>query len=267
MNSSVRYAFLDSGIGGLPYLSYFHEKAPNEQAVYIADTEHFPYGEKTREEVIRAACGITERIIERFRPRVIVIACNTISVAALDILRKTFPVPFVGTVPAVKRAAERSVKKNIGIIATERTIQDPYVTNLIKTYAADCRITLRGDASLVSAIENGLITADAQEKKAAVEPAVMQFKQAGADTIVLACTHFLHLADVFVECAAPEMEIVDSREGVIKQTLRLAPPQNAESGKNHCYVTGIPSDRVARLYNGYCRLFNLQWCGSLECKD
>ena len=120
-----KYVFLDSGIGGLPYFRYFHEKAPYAPAAYVADLEHFPYGEKTREEVIRYAIGVTEKIIARLNPAMIIVVCNTMSTAALDALRQTFPIPFVGTVPAVKVAAEVSANKHIGIIATARTINDP----------------------------------------------------------------------------------------------------------------------------------------------
>lgn len=259
-----RYAFLDSGIGGLPYFEYFHAQVPQEKAVYVADTAHFPYGEKTREEVIRYAVEVSGRIINRFAPEVIVIVCNTISLAALDVLRTTYSIPFVGTVPAVKPAAELSKKKHIGIIATGRTVHDPHLETLIRTYAAGCRIEMRADADLVFQIEHGLSTASDEEKKRAIEPAVRQFKEAGADTLILGCTHFLHLADSFIECAAPEITIIDSRPAVIAQALRVLPPvQGQDAGRSTCYVTGALSDRVERLYRSYCSRFDLDWGGTV----
>ena len=259
-----KYVFLDSGIGGLPYFRSFHEKAPHASAVYVADLEHFPYGEKTREEVIRYAIGVTEKIISRLQPSMIIIVCNTMSTAALEALRQTFPIPFVGTVPAVKVAAEVSANKHIGIIATARTINDPYLDTLIHSFAADCTIEKRADAELVAKIENGLITASHEEKRVAVAPAIQQFKDAGVDTLVLACTHFLHLAETFAECAAPEITVVDSLPGVVSHALDVLPPPPAsDTSRSACYVTGEITERIDRLYRGYCGLFDLEWKGGL----
>ncbi|MGP1491145.1 MAG: glutamate racemase [Treponema sp.] len=259
-----KYVFLDSGIGGLPYFRSFHQQAPHTSAVYVADLEHFPYGEKTRDEVIRYAITVTEKIIARFHPELIVIVCNTMSTAALDALRKTFSIPFIGTVPAVKVAAECSVCKHIGIIATARTIHDPYLEKLIQSFASDCKIEKRADAELVAQIENGLITAPDEEKRRAVAPAIRQFKEAGADTLVLACTHFLHLAETFAECAAPTIKVVDSLSGVISHLMEVLPPvAEPEDSRSCCYVTGTITEDIDRLYRGYCTLFDLEWKGAL----
>ena len=259
-----KYVFLDSGIGGLPYFRYFHQQAPHASAAYIADVEHFPYGEKTREEVIQYALGVTEKIINRLDPAMVIVVCNTMSTAALDALRNHFSVPFVGTVPAVKVAAEVSVNKRIGIIATARTINDPYLDKLITSFAADCTIEKRSDAELIAHIENGLITASDEEKRKAVAPAIRQFKDAGVDTLVLACTHFLHLANTFAECAAPEIKVVDSLPGVVSHALDVLPPPSCgEASRSSCYVTGEITERIDRLYRGYCELFNLNWKGAL----
>ena len=258
------YVFLDSGIGGLPYFRYFHKKAPQASAAYVADLAHFPYGEKTREDVIKYALGVTEKIINRLDPAMVIVVCNTMSTAALDALRKHFSIPFVGTVPAVKVAAEVSVNKCIGIIATARTINDPYLDKLIESFAVGCTIEKRADAELVAKIENGLITAPDEEKRKAVMPAIRQFKDAGVDTIGLACTHFLHLADTFIECAAPEIKVVDSLPGVVSHALDvLPPPSDMKAARSSCYVTGEITERIDRLYRGYCELFDLDWKGSL----
>lgn len=259
-----KYVFLDSGIGGLPYFRYFHQQAPHASTAYIADVEHFPYGEKTREEVIQYALGVTEKIINRLDPAMVIVVCNTMSTAALDALRNHFSIPFVGTVPAVKVAAEVSVNKRIGIIATARTINDPYLDKLITSFAADCTIEKRSDAELIAHIENGLITASDEEKRKAVAPAIRQFKDAGVDTLVLACTHFLHLANTFAECAAPEIKVVDSLPGVVSHALDVLPPPSCgEASRSSCYVTGEITERIDRLYRGYCELFNLNWKGAL----
>ena len=100
---SVDFAFLDSGIGGIPYLLFLQEKQQNVNCIYYADTKNFPYGQKSSEQIIENATIATQKIIEKWNPGAIVLACNTISVTALEELRKRFPnVPFVGTVPAIK---------------------------------------------------------------------------------------------------------------------------------------------------------------------
>ena len=95
-------------------------------------------------------------------------------------------------------------------------------------------------------------------------PAIRQFKDAGVDTIVLACTHFLHLADTFIECAAPEIKVVDSLPGVVSHALDVLPPlSDMKAARSSCYVTGEITERIDRLYRGYCELFDLDWKGSL----
>ena len=113
---SVDFAFLDSGIGGIPYLLFLQEKQQNANCIYYADTKNFPYGQKSSEQIIENATIATQKIIEKWNPGAIILACNTISVTALEELRKRFPnVPFVGTVPAIKPAATISKTKKIGL--------------------------------------------------------------------------------------------------------------------------------------------------------
>lgn len=271
----IQYAFLDSGIGGMPYFSYFKTQVPQATAVYIADTAHFPYGEKTRNEIQSYACTITEKIITVFAPEVIVLVCNTLSVTALEMLRKKFPIPFVGTVPAVKQAVAVSRNKRIGIIATDRTIQEPYLDELIYRYTEGCFIEKRGDSPLVAQIEQGLAFENIETQDAAIAPAIRQFTAAGTDTIVLACTHFLHIADVFERNVPTGTRIIDSRQGVIAQLLRIAPPRSAGSlaeymetvsgidGEIGCYGTGLIMPHTENRYLQYCRRFGLTWKGSL----
>ena len=114
------FVFIDSGVGGIPYMTSLLKKEPGASCVYVADNKNFPYGEKSHDEVVACVTDVVEKICERFEPAVIVLACNTISVNALEVLRKKFPqVQFVGTVPAIKLAAAVSQKKRIGLIASK----------------------------------------------------------------------------------------------------------------------------------------------------
>lgn len=233
----IQFAYLDSGIGGLPYLKYLKNASPTATCMYVADTKNFPYGQKTREQVISCATECVRKIIFCYEPNVIVVACNTISVAALDALRKTFPgTAFVGTVPAIKKATSLTQKHAIGLLATNRTIYDPYTTDLSTKFAADCRIIGRGDPELVAFIEHNYLFASEEEKLKAIKPAINYFCDCGADVVVLACTHFLNMVSYFNEYAATlGMTIVDSREGVTKRALDVE--------RNIAAITGAKKSR------------------------
>jgi glutamate racemase len=211
--------FLDSGVGGLPYYRHFHLCNPAEPVVYIADRENFPYGAKGREELTAALLSLIGQLIDRFRPKLAVLACNTASVSALAALRAAFPaLPLVGTVPALKPAVLESRKRRIGVLGTSRTIADPYITELAARYGADC--TVRGIAAgnLVEFVEYRCASAGKEERERMVEPYIEQFRAAGVDGVVLGCTHFLFLLDEFRSAAAPDIRIYDSVGGV---SLRL----------------------------------------------
>lgn len=259
---TYQYAFLDSGTGGLPYLAQLRAHASGCSCAYVADTEHFPYGEKTRDEVIRFSLATTKRLIERFRPEVVIVACNTISIAALAAMRESFSVPFVGTVPAIKLAASKSKKRKIGLLATERTVKDPYTDSLIRDFAPDCEIVRIGDSTLISRIERELVTAGRDERLAAVRPSVDRFRAAGVDTIILACTHFLHVDAEIREAAGPGIEVIDSREGVVQQALRLVAPDGTDRDGVFCVTGGIDDEAEAR-YRTYADLFGISWGGRL----
>lgn len=258
-----QYAFLDSGAGGLPYLAQLRELVPDASCVYLADTAHFPYGEKKKDEVIAYAIGATEKLIEEFNPEIVIVACNTISVAALTALRERFPIPFVGTVPAIKVAAGLSKKRIIGLLATELTVNDPYTDNLVSRFASDCRIIKRGDSVLVAAIENGLVTASREQRLAAITPALDEFRNAGVDTIVLACTHFLNVTEEIRELAGPDIAVIDSRNGVVQQALRLVPARSIRQSRSVCYTTGGLSADIESRYRRYAECFDISWGGVL----
>jgi glutamate racemase len=118
--------FFDSGIGGIPYCSHFHSHNPYEPLVYLADRFHFPYGKRERAELVSVLIDLFSKIISLENPKIAVLACNTATVSALAELRDRFPgLPFVGTVPAVKPAVNATKTGKVGVLGTERTIEDP----------------------------------------------------------------------------------------------------------------------------------------------
>ena len=123
--------FVDSGMGGLSIVKALQEKAHNYNYLYYADVEHFPYGKKTSEEIVQYILDIYNSLSRRYAISLMVIACNTASVTALSILREQVRIPIIGTVPAIKKAAELFPTEKIGVIATETTVKNGYLAQLI----------------------------------------------------------------------------------------------------------------------------------------
>jgi glutamate racemase len=258
-------AFIDSGIGGLPYLEYTRALLPQKRFVYAADRENFPYGRKNPEEIVRATVSLTERLREREGPELVVVACNTMSVVALAELRRRFPLPFVGVVPAVKPAAAFSKSKCVAVLATQRTVNDRYLEELIEKHAEGCRVENFSAADLVDFVERDFYKAGAEEKRERVRREAERFRGAGADTVVLACTHFTHLLEDFRSELGDGVRVVDSREGVARQVIRLLggtrERQRVSSRPDAFYLTG--SDPIEARYAYFAERFGLELAGVL----
>lgn len=223
------FVFIDSGVGGIPYMTTLLQRSPKAECVYVADTANFPYGEKTHEQVVKCVTELVRKINSQFAPKVIVVACNTMSVNALDSLRETFPdVKFVGTVPAIKLAASFSKKRRIGLLATKATCENPYNIELKNKFAGDCVLVTRGDGELVSFIEHKAFTASREECLEAVKPAVDFFRGEDCDVIILGCTHFLNFTEVFEEACKPDIKVVDSVDGVVRHAIEVLGPVRRE---------------------------------------
>lgn len=265
-------AFVDSGVGGLPYLDWVRERRPFDRFVYIADRENFPYGKRRVQELISIVSGVVARAIACMAPRLIVIACNTASVAALAALRAEFSVPFVGVVPAVKPAAAVSVRRSIGLLATPGTVADVYTDQLVQEFASDCRVERIGDAGIVDFVERRLIHATKDERMASVRSAARAFRRANIDALVVGCTHFVHVLPELHASLGRTVRIVDSREGVGRQVQRIlgndegaaALSHAARDGFGELYVTDAP--RPADPYAVYAQRYGLVFRGQLpEC--
>lgn len=265
-------AFIDSGVGGLPYYGAFKRAAPLESAVYVADRENFPYGPKSREVLSAVVVDLARRIVDAFDPEMIVVACNSASVSALPALRSALPeIPVVGTVPAVKPAALYSKKRRIGVLATERTVRDPYIAYLSESFAPDCALVGIAAPELVEFVEKRFPCAPADERLRVASGYVDRFRSLDVDAVVLGCTHFLFLAEEFVEAAAQDIAIFDSREGVAKRALSVlterrggGPATRSSGAADRCYVTGgEPFEETWSLFSSF---FDLDFKGNLERK-
>lgn len=274
MKNVIDFAFLDSGTGGIPYMLLLKEKSPESRCVYLGDTVHFPYGEKSFEEIVRCSSEAIDTIVKNWNPRAVIIACNTISVTALDELRKLHPdLPIIGTVPAIKLAAKVSLNKKIGFLATNASVNHKYSEKLIEDFASDCTVFKRGDPELIDFIEHKLFTAAKEEKIEAVMPAVEYFNSNGCDTIILGCTHFTHMAreieEAFASKSWKKVFVVDSRDGVSNHALDVIKTAPEKEGRNNLpedmtfFVTSLKGDADRTEYETLCKRFNIPFGGSI----
>src|SRR5436190_14781887 len=160
MDAAAPILFFDSGVGGLSVLEPTLKLLPNAPIVYAADSAGFPYGSRTEAEIASRIPALLGRLVERYHPRLAVIACNTASTIALDHVRAALDLPVVGTVPAIKPAAELSKSRVIGVLGTEATVRQPYVDDLAARFAADCTNIRHGSPELVELAEAKLGGAD-----------------------------------------------------------------------------------------------------------
>ena len=226
MDPSAPLLFFDSGVGGLSVLRPTRALLPSAPIVYAADSAGFPYGTKSEAELATRVPALLGRLVERFRPRLVVIACNTASTIALDDARAALDLPVVGTVPAIKPASEISTTRVIGVLGTEATVRQPYVDDLAAKFAADCTIIRHGSPRLVELAEARLggETVSVEDVRAATRPLFDAPDGDRIDTVVLACTHFPLLAEELAE-AFPKIAYVDGGPGIARRIAWLTRDQ------------------------------------------
>lgn len=215
--------FFDSGVGGLSILAPARALIPNMPVVYAADRAGYPYGTKSEAELMARVPALLGRLVERYRPRMAVIACNTASTIALAGVRAALDVPVVGTVPAIKPAALQSKTRVIGVLGTDATVRQPYVDRLAAEHGADCIVLRHGSAALVD-------FAEAKLRGEPLNPDVPRDALAGLldqpggdrmDHVVLACTHF-PLVEAELAAAAPRpLTFLHGGEGIARRIAYL----------------------------------------------
>jgi glutamate racemase len=195
---------------------------PDEQVIYVADRANFPYGGRDKDALREILVDLVHVLDAFFKPKAAALACNTASVSALDLLRGRFPGIFwVGTGPAVKPAVMASRKCSIGVLGTERTIDDPCIGELARRWGPDCKVTGIAAPDLVTFVEQGGDSAGLDEQRRHIEPYLDRIRAAGADAVVLGCTHFLFLREAFRAAAGEGIGIYDSVNGVITRVESL----------------------------------------------
>jgi glutamate racemase len=252
----------DSGIGGLTVLRETRVLMPDRRFVYVADDAAFPYGD-WQEETLRARIvELFGRLIETHRPQIIVIPCNTASTLALGDLRAAYPmVPFVGTVPAIKPAAERTRSGLISVLATPGTVKRAYTRELIQSFAAQRHVRLVGSQKLARMAEDyirGEVLDDAAVL-AEIAPCFVEMAGRRTDIVVLACTHYPFLANVFRRLAPWPVDWLDPAEAIARHVRTVLEEGQSAAPKfepNHepdlAFLTsGKPDFTTRRLLQGF----------------
>jgi glutamate racemase len=209
----------DSGVGGLSVLREIRKQSPNESVLYLADQVHVPYGQRVLEEVRVFSKMITQFLLDR-GVKIIVVACNTASAAALQYLRATFPeVPFIGMEPAVKPAAEHTATGIVGVLATPATFQGSLYASVVERFANNVTLLTNTCPGLVEQIEQGDFTG--KETRNILESALLPMLEQGIDTVVLGCTHYPFVIPLIHAITGPNVRVIDPAPAVARQIVRI----------------------------------------------
>ncbi len=231
----------DSGVGGLSVLAPIRALLPGLAIVYAADNAGFPYGTKSEAEIAARVPALLGRLVERYRPVLAVIACNTASTIALAHVRAALDLPVVGTVPAIKPAAEQSVTRVIGVLGTAATVRQPYVDRLSAEFAGDCLVLRHGSSRLVELAEARLAGETVTVADVAPELAGLLDQPGGdrIDTVVLACTHFPLLVTELAAASPRPLHFVDGGAGIARRVAHLLgnPAYNGVPGSGRAVFT------------------------------
>jgi glutamate racemase len=265
----------DSGVGGLSVWQEIADQLPGEDTVYVADQVHVPYGSRALVEVQGFAEAITRFLVDR-GAKMVVVACNTASAAALYHLRQTFDkLPFVGMEPAVKPAIERTHRGIVGVIATQATFQGELFASLLERYAADVEVLTQVCPGLVEAVEAGDL--ESATTCALLRTCLTPLIEAGVDQLVLGCTHYPFLRPIIERAVGEDIAVIDPAPAVARQTGRMLAQRGLRhadrdsAGRHRFYTTGDVTTfrkmikRLLPAYEGQSVVKKARWCrNSLE---
>lgn len=238
----------DSGVGGLTVLRHVRAVLPAANLLYVADSAHAPYGDKSAAFIEARALAIAEFLVER-GARALVVACNTATAAAITLLRSRFELPIVGMEPAVKPAAEATRSGVIGVLATSGTLESGKFAELVQRHGSQARVLVQPCPGLVERIEAGDL--DGPQTRSLLAACVEPLLAAGADTLVLGCTHYPFLMPLLRQLAGPRVAIIEPGAAVARQLARrLAETRDAlgeGEGSERFYSSAEPARLEALL--------------------
>jgi len=207
----------DSGVGGLSVLREVRRQLPYEALVYVADSAHAPYGERSNEFIEGRASNVVRALLE-MRVKAILVACNTATVVAVQSLRAWCPVPVVAIEPAIKPAVQATRSGVVAVLATRQTLASTSVARLCAEHGGAARILLQPCPGWVEQVESGDL--DGPRTCALLEDAIRPVLSQGADTLVLGCTHYPFLSPLIRELVGPEIAILDPAPAVARELTR-----------------------------------------------
>ena len=240
----------DSGSGGLSVYREVLKLLPDEDYAYYSDNAHCPYGEKSREYIIDRARFITGFLIDK-GCNVIVVACNTATAAAISTLRKEFPIPFIGMEPAVKPAAFLTRNGVVGVLATAGTLSASKYMDTRDMYTDKVKVIEHVGEGFVELVEKGKL--DGPEAEMTVRASVEPLLEAGADVIVLGCTHYPFLRPLIQRIAGPEVTVIDPAPAVARHLVTVMEEKGIIKNEARseigtlCLFSSGPSDSLERL--------------------
>jgi len=214
-NTNARpIAVFDSGVGGISVLKHIHQLLPNENLLYVADSIHAPYGNKSAAEIQARCFAIAEFLIAK-DAKALVVACNTATAAAIDQMRAKYSLPIIGMEPAVKPAAEASRSGIIGVLATTGTLQSAQFAALLESYGRNVEVVTQACVGLVECVERGELSQEST--RALVKRYCQPLLDEGADSIVLGCTHYPLLKSLIQEVVGADVVLIDTGAAVASQ--------------------------------------------------
>jgi glutamate racemase len=246
--SSAPIGVFDSGVGGLSVLREIRRELPTEDLIYVADSGYAPYGDRPEEYVCGRAVAIME-FLRAQNAKAVVVACNTATGIAVDVLRARYAEPIVAIEPAVKPAAAQTRSKVVGVLATTQTLAGQKFAKLVSTHAGDVEVLTQACPGLVEQVERGEVASSST--RSLVEQYLRPLIDKGADTIVLGCTHYPFVSDVIREVAGPAVGIIDSAGPVARELHRRLHVNGllateARVGTETFWTTGSPA-QVAKV--------------------
>jgi glutamate racemase len=242
-SSTSPIGVFDSGVGGISVLRAIREQMPEESVIYFGDQGHVPYGPRSMEQIQDFSEAITRFLLKR-NAKIIVVACNTASAAALKYLREKFPdIQFVGMEPAVKPAAEHTQTGKVGILATPATFQGALYASVVEQFANGVELFQNTCPGLVQQIEQGNLKG--RETRRILENALLPMLEKNIDTVVLGCTHYPFVIPLIQQIAGPNVRVIDPAPAVAKQTGRLLEARgmrnkSGSGGDIRFYTSGDP---------------------------